>query len=305
MGFTTESPRFSLRAADFSRVRSALQEVGHVVLEEVWNDRFLVDLRRLAEEKFVADDKLYNGKLDQYPKDVVMTYLGGATELFSLFKSQDEGWRKDRDFFSEVSRSGLPALFQYLCLGDFVVGRAERVIRRTDPKFPMRFTGLHYDFQCEEIAKHGMRSNSAFTVWTPLQDCSRDDTPRLLLLKLGERVDDATSPALKLGAYATHSLNSPAIDTLFEQIYASNSCYAPYIPLGSVILFDYRVVHASYRTEKMHVPRYSLDFRVVGEYIPGSATSSFNGRIYRENEFPKPKMTLLSRVKHEIRRHFC
>ena len=53
----------------------------------------------------------------------------------------------------------------------------------------------------------------------------------------------------------------------------------------------------------MSIPRYILDFRVVGEYRPGKETTSFNGRIFRDNEFPKPKVTpaaLLTRATRAI-----
>jgi hypothetical protein len=304
MALTVDSPRFSLRTDLFDGLHSALREIGHVVLDAVWSQRFLVELHRLAKQKFETDDARYADTLDQQPEDVRQCYLGGVTDIYSLFDDRAQGAAKDSEFFSEVTRSGLPVLFHHLFGGDFVVGRAERQIRRINPKFPIRFTGFHYDHQCEPIAARGIRGRGAFTVWSPLQDCSRDDTPRLLLLKIGQRVDDHVPEALKLGSFEkleNQAISGKTIDSLFEPIYAERQCYAPRIPLGSCILFDHRVVHCSYRTADMTITRYSLDFRVVGEYLPDETTRSFAGVIYRNAEFPPPPApSVLSRAKHAV-----
>ena len=96
----------------------------------------------------------------------------------------------DKRFFTAVELSGLPGLLRVLLKGDFFVGKSERVIRRADPRFALRFIGLHPDGQLNLCSGHAFNTKRELTIWTPLQDCTTDDTPRLLLMHKGETYTD-------------------------------------------------------------------------------------------------------------------
>jgi hypothetical protein len=137
-----------------------------------------------------------------------------------------------------------------------------------------------------------------FTVWTPLQDCSNEDTPRLLLLNIGEHFDDVFSESDSGGdpflpiqlrpELVSETINQAAhrLDGLFERLYANKNCYAPKVPFGSAVLFNGNVVHGSYRRSSMTVPRYSLDFRTVGVYRSTLRNAHYQGKAFRTDAVP-------------------
>jgi hypothetical protein len=315
MALTTESTRYSLRTASLSDVECTLDEIGHVVLDEVWNYRYLETLRARAKSKFERDDALYDGRFDQFPASLVEQYLGGHTNLdeITLGPAQGDGPASikaaDREFFFEFERSGLPALLRQLLNGNFVLGRSERVIRRTDPRFEVRFTGLHQDGQLRFCSSRGINNNREFTIWTPLQPCLDDDTPRLLLLHRREQQLEIDGDIHKVTLLKqqqvrderTYVTEIGSIDDQFNQIYRKYQCFAPRIPIGSVVLFEHCVQHGSYRTSTMKTPRYSLDCRVVGEYRKSKENAGYNGVIFSSASYPsqtvKEHAINLARVK--------
>src|SRR5262249_3637787 len=131
-----------------------------------------------------------------FPTEVVEMYLGGHTTLEQIAAITGRNFGTlDQDFNSEFERSGMPALLRNLLRGNFVLDRSERVVRRTDPRYPVRFTGLHYDGHLPPCAPRGLNSQREFTLWTPLVSCIDDQTPRLLLLHRGDAVDFAAKDA--------------------------------------------------------------------------------------------------------------
>lgn len=304
MALSLDSPRFSLRSAKFEDIDAAVDEVGHAVLDDVWNPAFLADFRRLSQSSFERDDARYSGRLDQYPKAVIDVYLGSTHQIDYIANGNDVR----SQFFLELERSGLPALFHHLFKGDFFVEETERVIRRTDPQFPMRFIGLHTDGQIWACAKDGIKVKRALTLWSPLQDCDNDDTPRLLLLHKGQSfydlMDEHDSGRVALHTDLTkyEGAGPDKADAVFEKIYASRDAYAPRLPLCSAILFDHAVTHGAYRHARMTVPRYSLDFRVTGRYRLRLSNGAHEGVLYRSYSFPNNKpLQFFSRAARKVR----
>jgi hypothetical protein len=271
------SPRFELRDADFLEIERSISNVGHVVLDSLWNRNFLVRLHDFAKQGFATSS-------------TGATYFDGV--LSPAY---------DRDFFIEMERTGLPGLFRYLLSGDFVVSRTQRMIRRADAAVPAQFSGLHMDGQLRFCSERGINSKREFTIWTPLQDCADETTPRLLLLHRGESYGDVFSAEENVAdagnSYLPISLRpqiestglegaADRIDQMFERLYVAKQCYAPPIPLGSAVLFDRDIVHGSYRRTNMTTPRYSLDFRVVGVYRFSRANARDQGVAFRSSKFP-------------------
>jgi hypothetical protein len=280
MALSFDSPRYSLRTADFSDITDSIERTGHVVLEDVWNVPFLDRILRVAQEAFEEDDRNVN----RLPPERVGSYIGGVTPCSVM---------SDPAFSPEFERSGITALLRLLFAGSFVVDGAEQATRRVDPKIAARFTGLHRDFQLDELAIRGLRTDRAVTIWTPLLDCSDEMTPRLLLFAHGE-APEAPRPTM-LGELhkqsEQHSVSPSEMDAMFEGIYQRFECYAPHVPLGGAIVFDRNVVHGTYRHSSMTKVRYSFDVRALGEYalIKNRVTP---GRIYRQDEYgapPSPK----------------
>ena len=69
----------------------------------------------------------------------------------------------------------------------------------------------------------------------------------------------------------------------FRKIYKSKKCFAPYIPLGSSIVFKNNVLHGSFITEEMKNVRYSMDFRVCGDFLINKDTKYFKGKKFVNN----------------------
>jgi hypothetical protein len=304
MALTTESPRCSLRTTSFSEVERTLDEIGHVVIDEAWNYRYLEALHARAKSRFDADDALYDGRFDQFPASLIEQYLGGHTNLDEISVGAAQADRiasikaADREFFFEFERSGLPALLRHLLNGNFILGRSARVIRRTDPRFEVRFTGLHQDGQLRYCSSHGINSKREFTIWTPLQTCVDDDTPRLLLLHRREQQLEIDSELHNITLLKPEQIRDEraylaeigSIDEQFERIYRKYQCFAPRIPIGSVVVFEHCVQHGSYRTSTMKTPRYSLDCRVVGEYRKSKENAGFNGVMFSSATYPNPTL---------------
>jgi hypothetical protein len=76
--------------------------------------------------------------------------------------------------------------------------------------------------------------------------------------------DEARVALDRVGHVVIDSLNT--LDQMFARIYAAKQCFAPQVPCGSSVLFERDIVHGSYPHSRMTVPRFSLDFRVMGIY---------------------------------------
>jgi hypothetical protein len=296
-----DSPRFSFRTADFSATEHALRTIGHVVLDDVWNTRFLSDLRVHGKQRFEADDHRHeNGE----PLQDINGYMGGELGLQALFGPSEaelaEGTKYCEQLSVEFARSGLPSLLRQLLGGTCVLGHSVVSLRRIDPHFPVRFIGLHRDGQLNKCSFYGKTSRLEFTLWTPLQDCDNEDVPRLLLLHRRETIDDVSDDTkdilllhtdpIKEKDYLSKAGNN--VDQFFDWLFREKDCYAPHVPLGSAVLFDHRVVHGSYRTDAMKLPRYSIDMRMVSEFRTTQENCDFVGTAFRAAKYPPRGITL-------------
>jgi hypothetical protein len=296
-----ESPRFSYRSASLAAIDEALATVGHVVLTDLWSTPFLDRLREIAAIRFASDDATYLGNFDKYPHSTIEVYLGGFRNFDEIGGAGAE--EIDAAFFEEIERTGLPALYRRLLHGDFVVSASERVIRRLDPKFPLRFAGIHCDGQLGALSKEALRTDREITLWTPLQDCMTDEIARLLLLHRGETLGDfyAAGGTVKEGDVSFHPVQLrplqfrdevgrraliPEIDAEYRRLFATKRCYAPPVPLGATVLFDKTTIHGSYHLPTMTQPRYSLDFRAVGEYRVTDKNAPYQGRLMSSTAYP-------------------
>jgi hypothetical protein len=312
LNVSLNSPRFSLRTADFDAIDQAIRQTGHVVLDNVWNPNFLSELRRDAKDRFEADDRrLEKGDALQD----VHGYMGGEIGIGVLFGRDEAAVAKSVQYSARISvefaRSGMPALVRCLLNGTCVLGDTVASLRRIDPRFPVRFTGLHSDGQLDVCSSQGRTSRRELTLWTPLQDCVDEDTPRLLLLHCRETIDTIlhddgkdivllhTDP-LGEAAYLAKAGND--IDRFFDRLYREKECFAPHVPFGSAVLFDCHVVHGSYRTDQMKTPRYSVDMRMVPEFRTTWNNCLFLGTTYRATTYPPPSIMRLARKAAPTRR---
>jgi hypothetical protein len=311
-----DSPRFSLRTRDLSSIDAALAATGHVVVEGLWDTEYLAEVRTAADERFRRDDDRFALGFDGFPDSVVECYLGSFVGLENLSETDAAANAEaDRRFFAAAELSGLPGLLRVLLNGDFFIGRSERVIRRADPRFTIRFIGLHPDGQLNVCSGHAFNTKRELTIWTPLQDCTTDDTPRLLLMHKGETYTDLFAedevPAIERRrkqirneAEVADVLKSKT-DAQYELLFRHRRCFAPYVPFGGSIIFEAGVFHASYVREGMTASRFSLDFRSVGDFRRTTANRNYVGRTFRaapvEIEAPAGEI-LLARAKRAIKR---
>ena len=300
------SPRIDFRSASFADIDAALKDPGHVVLDNVWNTSFLDEIRQIASERFEQDDEKRNR--GESLEDL-NGYMGGELSI-GVFRNGPE---YNRRLFVEFERSGLPALMRYLFEGPFVLGQSGASARRVDPRFPVRFTGLHHDGQLKYCSSVGLNTNRELTLWTPLVDCTDDRKPRLLLLNKKYDIDDIFEDEEKIRSNGVEFLpvalnldpigaeraykekTGGSLDGLFARVFAEKECYAPYVAKGSIVLFDHRVVHGSYRTDHMTTPRYSFDMRLVGEFKTTWENCEFVGTVYRSETYPDHGLTYFAK----------
>jgi len=275
MPLTLDSPRFSARDVDAAAIEDAIDRVGHVVIDDLWDVFFLLKLHDFAARHFQSEQT-------------------GSTHLPDVRGMA--GW-DENEFFDRIRKSSLPGVLRHMQRGDFVVSESERVIRRANAAVTTLFSGLHADGQLRCCSDEGIRSKREFTIWTPLVDCTGEDTPRLLLLhrdqhfygvfSTDEQISDEGIPYFPLQLRPVlHSKGLQAdgaaqqLDRMFERLYDARQCYAPHVPLGSAVLFEHNIVHGSYRHSGMTRPRYSMDFRAVGEYRLTDNNRHIQGRQF-------------------------
>jgi hypothetical protein len=292
-----QSPRVATPASRRD-IETALRGIGHVVIERLWPLDYLGALRQAVADHFAALDAAYAENPSSFSNAETEVYLGNVTALDSLRHYE----QRDRAFFDAISSTGLPALYRRLFTGDFVISRGERALRRADPRFPLRFHGLHVDGQLGPLSREGIRTKRELTLWTPLVDCIDEDTPRMLYLHRGETFSDLLTETdfiedrsvryspIQLRPFqfrdeTARSELSPKIEELFTKILEKRRCYTPHIPLGGAILFDKDIIHATYMRPGMKKPRYSLDFRAVGEYRVTTINGGYSGRLFRSKMF--------------------
>ena len=299
------SPQYSLRNCDFNELAETLFSVGHVVLLDVWNIHYLEKVKELIKRKFSIDDERFSNGFGDAQKSTIDAYLGGTTDMPSLIGTYPEQQTADEEFFCEVDRSGLPALYKFLLNGNFMVGRSERVVRRFDPNFPMGFVQLHNDYQFDVCRTRGFNSNESFTLWTPLQNCTDDDISRLLLLHRGETDIGLTAKQVRFESQEIEYLkrDSAKVDAYMQRVFTERRCYTPKVALGASILFLHDVVHGTFIPKGAMKYRYSMDFRVVGEYELNKENAYLSGLLYRSETFPPiTSPSLLSRLTRKIMR---
>jgi hypothetical protein len=304
MKLTFDSPRFDYRNSNSSDIEKVIKQVGHVVLDNVWNKKYVEKLKQWTSERYLNDDKKYQDNLQKTQKSVIDSYLGNHLDFQQLCYQNDGSVKNlEEELIEEFEKTGLPSLFKKMLKGSFMLGISDRVVRRADPKFKIRFTGLHSDGQLRACSREGLNSTDEYTLWTPLVDCVDDLTPRLLMLHKDEKKfnDLFEEEILDKGGGSPHSLvqlrpfqiydednfiskYQAEIFKSFRKIYEHKKCFAPYVPVGSVIIFDCNVIHGTYITEKMNKPRYSLDCRFTGIF-----KITKNNRMYRGILFQRTK----------------
>lgn len=325
MPLNIEGLRFDLRNSTTQEIADALHENGHVVIDNVWNKHYLQKLYNFTSERYNSDDKKYEGNFDKYPNTTIDSYLGNHLD-FEQLCHQAGGYDANIEsmLFEEFEKTGLQSIFRALLKGPFFFGRSERVVRRADPKFKLRFTGLHADGQLGACSNEGINSKDEYTLWTPLVDCTDDLTPRLLLLHKEEKIfnDLFENELINKGDSSQHSLvqlrpyqiidekkflekNQEEIYKSFEKLFIHKQCFAPYVPLGSVVIFDRKVVHGTYINKLMNKPRYSLDCRFTGVFKITKLNRMFSGRLYPNNlSYPNSRIhrihTFINNQKQKI-----
>lgn len=301
MPLQTNSPRIDLRNGDLNDAEKYLSTIGHVVLDNVWNINYLEEIYLRSKQRYQNDDERFSGRFEDFASTTIDTYLGGHLDFNELKNEVVSDYSKDVEdqFFIEYQRAGLTPLMHLLFQGSFMVGKSERVVRRADPKFPVRFTGLHADGQLGACSQMGLRSKRELTLWTPLNSVQDDSRPRLLLLdkketsfldifEAEELLEESNVKYLpiQLKPFQIKSeddywaINKKKITEYYSRIFKYKSCYAPYLPLGSAILFSKEIIHGSYILETMKESRYSFDVRHVGEFKINKHNSKYAGVVF-------------------------
>lgn len=306
------SPRFDALTADPDEVERAIDMVGHCVLTNVFSLDYLKDLHQSAARSFQNEDKRYISEPHSLVESEIECHLGSfigldKIALYSIKNIVEINSKLDilnNSFYFELQRTPLIGLFYKLLRGNFVVFESERCFRRVDPQFPLRFTGLHADDQLSACYNSGYKSTRGFTIWVPLHDILDDTTSRLLIMHRDLNFSDIDS--LFGEEYKIHingheflpieikpkqirnesKANSEAICTqiygMFSKLYEAygEHSFAPYLDRGSVVIFENNVWHGSLVQAGQTRPRYSLDFRVTGEYKLTEANKIYHGRMF-------------------------
>src|SRR3990167_5990861 len=288
-----ESCRFRIKPKTINQIVESIESTGLCVIEKVWDQLFLKELCQHGNSLFKLKDKAI--QKNNLSTTEIPQYFGA---FYSI-----EDHVMDEEFYTCILQSKFPYLFKKLFNGDFALMRNERVLRRVDPIFPLRFSAFHTDGQLKDLACRGLHSKREFTIWTPLVNVVDDKTPRLMLIdkKDTENFKDfymnnaITLPnQVKVRIHVLSTLNidlekkyQPELLIKRKEIYSQITyrflCYAPKIKLGDCIIFDRDIWHSSFIPENFSKKRISLDYRIVGDHIP-TEDMRFDGKFFRSKK---------------------
>lgn len=290
-----KSPEIDLENFKLEEFNEKFSQHEHIIVKNSFENKFLNSLKKLSEQYYSILDKNYENQL--IPSHEINQYFGSFQSLRKVCQKKQ---KIVNEFFKLFLNSNLSKLFFHYFKGNFFVAESENCIRRANGKYFLRSTGMHKDGQLSLISSQGVNSKNELTIWTPLNNCIDENTPRLLLLDKNEEIhnvlnnqdyfeDDGIKYAsiqLKPFAYTNEKKfqnREKKILQTYKKIFKKSKCFAPYISLGSSIIFSQRIWHGSYILPKMKIERHSMDFRVCGEYIKNSNNKNVEGYNYVHN----------------------
>jgi len=290
------SPRFTFSSKNFEDISKALEAVGHVVIENLFDEESLWQSESYAKMAFEKMQKRFESN-DNLEASEIAAYVSGTTS----FSSNPEGRRYCNLFMDMIARSGILDLYSFLLDGNVAAVQGP-VLRRIDPNVFLRHIGLHADVQTKNYLDHE-KNQTIYTMWTPLCDID-DHTPGLLLIdrkfqlgstclkskdsgmlhkitESGECCHDIVIDINKL-----HNKNQPRavldpketefLDKEYQQAMKNLSLsigdylYAPKLNKTSVIIFRHDVVHGSFSHPGLITPRLSIDIRFMSDFVKSS-----------------------------------
>ena len=289
------SPRYSCHPDNYAHIALALNTVGHVVIENVFDTTTLHYSKAYTLNFFKKMDAAY--QQEQLSETECQSYFGNTYS----FMPDKEGNECFQLFMDMIGRS-IINLYFYLLKGD-VAAIHGPILRRVDPTFPLRCIGLHVDNQKPiiEYTNQAFRCKDAYSMWTPLCDIN-SNTPGLLLLHRKFRFINTAHNLLEPGdvnnvhIYNTdaenlnekinvtplylfnlprkelnpnedlriNTLQQETLDSLIKKL--GYDIYAPQLTLGSAIIFNRDVIHGSFSYNGLTQPRHSIDLRFIGDF---------------------------------------
>ncbi|OGO96217.1 MAG: hypothetical protein A3F41_05315 [Coxiella sp. RIFCSPHIGHO2_12_FULL_44_14] len=288
------SPRFPCHPDYFSSIAQALNTIGHVVIEAIFDQKILDRCQQYAHDLFAQIRTDY--EKGKFTKGQTSAYFSSTYS----FRPDPPGAQHSQLFMSMIGRSSVLDLYSYLLKGDIAALHGP-VVRRVDPTFPQGYTGLHADDQVTDYAEHAFKSKDIYTMWTPFDHVTEETSTLLLLSQAWRLVDENHQPtninnpkklkkvflynafkdfSLDVTPMYLHHLpqkeltqqelsefNQQHHQQLKELIETLGSdLYAPTVNQGSVIIFKYPTVHGSYLHNRMTQLRYSADIRFIGDF---------------------------------------
>ena len=284
------SPRFTLDTTQFSHIESALEEVGHVVIDHVFDRQTLTYCRQYAINLFSKMDVSYDeGK---FSGGELSSYLGNTYS----FMPDAEGNRYCEFFMNMIARSRILDLLSCLLNGD-VAAIHGPVIRRVSAEHPLRNIGLHQDSAIAEYADHGYRSQRQYSLWVPLCDVDENTASLLLLSRRFQFTGDygdITKPRDRfsnacicdgnstINVSSLYLQNQPrkhlseqeanqhtqdyyrTLNNLIEKL--GNDIYAPTLDETSVVIFNRDTIHGSFGHAGLTKSRHSIDIRFIADF---------------------------------------
>ena len=286
------SPRFSCEPSEFPRIQTALDSIGHVIIENVLEKPTLRICNTYTENLFEKIDSDFNAGL--FTEGQIYAYLGSTYS----FMSDAEGKKHEKLFLDMIERSPIMDLFSFLHKGT-VAGVHGPVIRRADPTKPLQHIGLHTDGQPTEYVERAYRSNNCYTTWIPL--CNVDShTARLFLFHKNVYFENPAvsilNPSLSENIFISHrKKDNIHIDATPLYIYSlprkildhealakynknyhettnhilniiGDEAYAPELSMNSAIVFRQNIIHGSFCHNNLTKARHSIDIRFMGDF---------------------------------------
>jgi len=281
-----KSPRFQCYPEYFSSIRSALDRVGHVILEDVLNETTLNQISQYSGSIFKGKDACY--QRGEMTDSEIYTHHGGTYGFFQ--PDLNTATHHLEKFMSMIGRSRVLDLYFHL-LGGNVAALHGPMLRRVRPLLSTAI-GFHVDTQVIEYAKQAFNSNDSYTMWMPFCDIN-ETVPALLLLSRQfdfKNLDPSVMAPLNLkneyleatpeSNRRTYTALNSLISTLDEDI------YAPLLKKGSVVIFKSDVLHGSFTHDGFKKERYSADIRFVGEFDP-EGDYSFKERAFLFSKYQR------------------
>ena len=275
------SPRHTLSLDAFSRMRSDLLEVGHIVIDNCFS------ANQVKEMSSVCGDFLA-----KYEKDFREGKMSDAEREAHLNSTRDLPASAQKLLTRMLYRSQFLDLLRFLLGSNTVVMfRNDQCLRKIHADYPLRSVGLHHDTQFVSYV------NRTFTLWLPLTDVLENSPTILYAHRSLNPSFDSIDPEIRWSEKTAHDEQGEDYEPKKEKRAMkmlefikqhSKKTYAPRLKIGSAIVFCHDVLHGTFMNRQSKGVRHSIDCRFSVDFDRSMQPMDSTNKIHTLYTNPGP-----------------